>query len=70
MAATLLEVVGGLLGQVDEVLVDDAAHAVARAVDALDAAEAPRFEHHADQRLVDDGGRAAALGDEDLARVP
>jgi hypothetical protein len=62
-----LEVVAGLLREVDEVLVDDAAHAVARAVDALDADVAPRLQHHAHQALVDDRGGAAALRDEDLA---
>jgi hypothetical protein len=54
----------GFLGQVDKVFIDDAAHAVARAVDALDVAEAPRLQRHAHQGLVDDGGGAAALGDE------
>jgi hypothetical protein len=62
-----LEVVAGLLRQVDEVLVDDAAHTVACTVHARHFAKAPRLEHHAHQRLVDDRGGAAALGDEDLA---
>ena len=60
------EVVAGLLGQVDEVLVDDAAHAVARAVDQVDALVAARLHHHADEALVDHRGGAAALRDEDL----
>ena len=45
-------------------LADDAAHAVARTVDGADAGGAGAL-HDADQRLVDDRGRAAALGDED-----
>jgi hypothetical protein len=61
------QVVAGFLRQVDEVFVDDAAHAVAGAVHALDALVAACFEHHADQALVDDCGGAATLGDEDLA---
>ena len=60
-----LELRAGLHRQVDEILVDDAAHAVARAVDALDAGQRARREHRADERLVDHGGRAAALGDKD-----
>ena len=63
-----LEIVDGLLPEVDEVVVDDAAHAVQRAVDVRDAGKAPRLERHADQRLVDDRRRAAALGDENLVR--
>ena len=57
------EVVAGLLCQIDKILVNDAAHAVARAVDAPDLAKAPRLQRHADQRLVDHRRRAAALGD-------
>ena len=45
---------------------DHAAHAMARAIDALDAVVTPRLQHHANQALVDDGGGTAALGDEDL----
>jgi hypothetical protein len=33
----------------------------------MDALVAACFQHHAGQALVDDGGGAAALGDEDLA---
>ena len=62
-----LQVVAGFLREVDEVLVDDAAHAVARAVDQAHVVMAPRLQHHAGQRLVDDRGGAASLGDENLA---
>ena len=62
------EIVAGLLGQIEEILVDDAAHAVMGAIDALDAGEFARLQHHARERLVDDGGRAAALGDENFLR--
>jgi len=40
---------------------------VAGAIHALDARVAACFQHHADQALVDDGGGAATLGDEDLS---
>ena len=58
----------GLLSEIDEILVDDAAHAVSGAVDRLDIGEASRFKRDADQRLIDDGGRPAALRHEDPAR--
>jgi hypothetical protein len=61
------KVVAGFLREVDEVFIDDAAHAVARAVHQLHVAKAPRFEGHADHRLVDHGGRPAALGDENFS---
>jgi hypothetical protein len=54
----------GFLRQVDKIFIDDAAHAVPCTVDALDVAEAARLQCHAHQGLVDDGGGAAALGDE------
>ncbi|MDT4863598.1 hypothetical protein FQZ97_983110 [compost metagenome] len=61
------EVVTGLLREVHELLVHDATHAVARAVDQLHVLETPRLQRHAHQRLVDHGGRAAALGDENFS---
>ena len=61
------KVVAGFLRQVHEVLIDDAAHAVARAVDARDLSKPPRLQRHADQRLVDHRRRAAALGDENFS---
>ena len=63
------EIVGRLLRQIGEILVDDSAHAVKRAVDALDLTKFARFQHGADQRLVDDGGRTAALRDENLGKI-
>jgi hypothetical protein len=62
--------VAGLLRQVDKVFVDDAAHAVARAVDALDARKRRASSTTPTRRLVDDGGGAAALGDEDFSGWP
>ena len=56
-----------LLCQVDKVLIDDAAHAVPRAVHGEPARQALRAQHDADQRLVDDRSGPAALGDEDLS---
>ena len=56
------QVVRRLLRQIDEFLVHDPAHAVQRAIDQTDIAEFPRFQHRADERLVDDRGRTAALG--------
>ncbi len=55
--------------RIDEILVDDAAHAVIGAIDPLHLPEFARFQNRPDQRLVDDGGRAAALGDENLGEV-
>ena len=60
------QIVAGLLGQVEQILVDDAAHAVVRAVDAADVGEFARFQHDAGKRLVDDRGGTATLGDEDF----
>ena len=62
------EIGGGLLGQVDEVFFDDAAHAAHRAVDARDVGKAPRLERHASQRLVDHRRRPTALRDQNLMR--
>ena len=47
---------GRLLGEVDEILIDDAAHPVEGAIDPLDLAKFARLQHGPDQRLVDDGG--------------
>jgi len=48
--------------QVNQILIDDAAHAVDRAIDFFDRSEFAGFEDGANQRLVDDRGGAAALG--------
>jgi hypothetical protein len=61
------QVVAGLLGEVDKVLVDDATHAVARAVDKLHIPETPRLKHHTHHGLVDDCRGSAALSDQNLA---
>ena len=61
-----LEVGVGFLTEVDEVLVDDAPHAVRGAIDGADVAESPRLLDDADQRLVDHRGRPAPLSDEDF----
>ena len=61
------QVAAGFLRQVDQVFVDDAAHAVLCAVDSFNGGKAARFQHHAGQRLVDDCGRAAALGNQDFS---
>ena len=63
-----LEIVLRFLAEVDEFLVDDAAHAVQRAVDVGDRGEPARLERDADQRLVDDGRRPAALRHQNLVR--
>ncbi len=59
---------GGFLGEVDEILIDDAAHAMQRAIDPFDAGEFARFQGQAHQRLIDDGGGAAALGNQHLGK--
>ncbi len=56
------------MAEVDQILVDDAAHAMQRAVDVMDAGKPARLQRHADQRLVDDGGRASPLRHQNLAR--
>ena len=61
------EIGPGFGRKVDEILVHDAAHPVARAVDPLDLGKEPRFEHGTGQRLIDHRRRAAALGDHQLA---
>jgi len=53
--------------KVDEILVHDAAHPVARAIDPLDLRKQSRFEHRTGQRLIDHRCRAAAHGDHQLA---
>ncbi len=62
------EIGDGLLAEVDEIVVDDAAHAVQRPVDVRHVLETPRLERHAHHRLVDDGRRAPALSHKDLVR--
>ena len=63
-----LEVGDRLLSEIDEVVVDDAAHALERAIDMTDVGKPPRLERHPGQRLVDHRRRPAALGDKDLVR--
>ena len=58
------QVVAGLLREVNQVFIDDAAYTVAGAVDQINTVMAPCFQHHADEALVDHGGGAAALGDQ------
>ena len=48
------EVVGRFEGEVDEVLVDDAADPVVGAIDAVHCGDLPRFDDSADQRLIND----------------
>ena len=63
-----LQVVAGLLCQVHKVLVDDASHPVACAIHMRNVVEAPRLQRHTHQGLVDDGGGAAALCDQNFSR--
>ena len=63
-----LEVRDRLLAQIDQIIVDDAAHALERAIDMADVGKPSRLERHAGQRLVDDRSRTASLGDKDLVR--
>jgi hypothetical protein len=65
-----LEVVRGGLREVEEVLVDDPADAVAGAVDVRDERVLAGLEDDADQALVDDRRRAAALRHRRLAFEP
>ena len=62
-----LQVVAGLLRQIEKVFVDDAAHAMPGAVHPLHAELPARLQHHAHQGLVDHRRRAASLGDQNLA---
>ena len=57
-----------LLPEIDEIVIDDAAHALQRAIDMGDLRKAPRLQRYAGQRLVDDRRRPASLGDKDLVR--
>ncbi len=65
-AGDLFQVVGGLAGEIDEVLIDDAAHAVDRSVNGRHLAEFAGFEGDADDALVDYRGGATTLGDKDF----
>ena len=58
------EALGGHLAEVDEVGVQDAAHAAARAEDPADAGRAQRLVHGAVQGGVDDRGGPAPVHDE------
>ena len=62
-----LQHLGRLALQVDEVVVDHAAHAVARAEQLLDLRVLLDLLDHADQRLVDDHRRPARLPDDRVA---
>ncbi len=61
------DVVAGFLGKVEKFLIDDAGHAVVSAIDQLNVTEFAGFENNPGHRLIDDGGRAAALGNQHLA---
>ena len=63
-----LEIGDRLLPEIDELLVDDAAHAMQRAIDSATSGKSPRLQHHAGQRLVDHRRRPASLGDKDFVR--
>ena len=61
------EAADGLLrlgGEIDEILVQEAEHAVERAVDFLNAGMVERFGDNAGDAGVDDGGGAARLADQ------
>ena len=58
---------GGFAAEVDQVLVEDALDAVEGAVDLLDFLVLLGFEDRADEALVDDDGRPAALRDQHVA---
>jgi hypothetical protein len=62
-----LEIGSGLGRKVDEILVRDAAHPKARAIDTLDLRKEPRFQYGTNQRLIDYRRWAAAFGDHQLA---
>jgi hypothetical protein len=63
-----LQVRDCLLPEIDEIVIDDPAHALQRAIDMADGGKPPRLERHAGQRLVDHRRRTASLGDKDLVR--
>ena len=54
-------------GEIDEVLAEDAEHAVQRAVDLLDAVMVQRLGDDAGDAGVDDGGGAAGLAHQDIS---
>jgi hypothetical protein len=56
--------VRGGLGEIDEVLVQDSAHAVAGAIDLGDLRKLARLENHTHETLIDDGGGTTSLGDQ------
>ena len=53
----------GLLGEVQEIFVDDARHTVIGAINQFDVAELARFEGDTGHRLIDNGGWSTALSD-------
>src|SRR4051812_1903505 len=53
-----------LLAEIDQVLIDDPAHAMKGAVNGPDAGMLAGFQGNARQGLIDDSRRTAALGDE------
>src|SRR5271156_2840867 len=63
-----LEIGRGLLAEIDQVFVDDAAHAVPGAIDMREFWKPPGLQRDSGERLIDDRGRAAALRDENLVR--
>src|SRR6185312_15382274 len=63
-----LQIGDRLLAEIDEIVVDDSAHALTRAIDMGDPGKAPRLQRNAGQRLVADRSRPASLGDKDLVR--
>ena len=58
---------GALLAQVDEVLAQNPGNTMERAVNVFDLPVLLRLEDGADETLVDDHGRSAALGDDHVA---
>lgn len=64
-----LQVVGGLLGQVQELLVDDPADPMEGPVYQLDIGELPGFQDRAHHGLIDYRRRASTLGDQNLGHL-
>ena len=62
-AGHLLEVVGGLASEIDEVFIDDAAHAVDGSIDGGHLAELAGLKGDAYNALIDDRGGATTLRD-------
>jgi hypothetical protein len=58
---------GGLLGQIIKILIQDPAHTVHGAVDQLDTAEFAGFQNRSNHGLVDNRCRTTSLGDQYLA---